>query len=306
MKTKGNLIHESIDFEVEILRKYPNVNKHILNRYLIFISKMIKKNVVKEPKITETHHILPKSDFKEFYSYYHNLVVLPTREHFVAHLILAHLLKGKHWMAVNMMADSENPFQQRKLFSINSRIYERMKMEASKYVSENITKLRTSESKEITISRVEKWKISRAKRTQEEKEISIQKRRESRSRNKDLGLHKLSERMGFKKNERSWFTDGKDNFLLLFSDPLTESLNKGRVNINCGEGTGSKWYNNGEENIRLFDGDARTELLKKGLLKKYKPSIRTKWYNDGITNYRLIPSDESIEALALKEGRILK
>jgi hypothetical protein len=85
---------------------------------------------------TETHHILPKSlggtDKSE------NLIKLTAREHFICHILLTKITKGKDRIkmlhAVIMMKAS-NKLQNR---YINSRLYEKMRIEFGKHQSKNM------------------------------------------------------------------------------------------------------------------------------------------------------------------------
>ena len=84
----------------------------------------------------EKHHIIPRSlggsDEEE------NLVLLTAREHFIAHLLLTKFTEGKDrskmvyalWRMVNS--------QQGKIYKINSRLYETIKIELSKVVSKQM------------------------------------------------------------------------------------------------------------------------------------------------------------------------
>lgn len=80
----------------------------------------------------ETHHILPKSlggDNKKS-----NLVRLTPREHYIAHLLLAKIYSGKMWYAFYMMSFGKNNRNQR-TYKVNSRLYEKAKLECSKITS---------------------------------------------------------------------------------------------------------------------------------------------------------------------------
>jgi len=85
---------------------------------------------------TETHHIIPRSlgglDTKD------NLVNLTAREHFICHWLLTKMYtgeaKGKMINAMYMMR-AESPHQKRYESKITARIYENLRTEYSRYIS---------------------------------------------------------------------------------------------------------------------------------------------------------------------------
>lgn len=98
---------------------------------------LAKNKGIKKGTYTENHHILPKSfwpQYKCFKENPWNKASLTTRQHFIAHMLLAYALGGKLWYAYFCMAKM-NINGKRDSFYINSRLYERLKNEMS-----NITK----------------------------------------------------------------------------------------------------------------------------------------------------------------------
>lgn len=140
----------------EILLKSSPLSIHYTNKYINFIEKFSLKEI--NGQYYEKHHILPVSTFPEFKKEAWNFSKLSARAHAIAHYLYALAFGGKHWISVNIIAKCENPYQQRKQFiKFNSVLYERARLEQSNVQSEITKKSRQDESKEITLSRVEKW-----------------------------------------------------------------------------------------------------------------------------------------------------
>lgn len=95
--------------------------------YDVLIAKAQARNVLHEYK--EAHHILPRcmggTDLPS------NLVNLTAKEHFIAHLLLAHIYNNsKLWVAVIMMKGKKGRY-------INSRLYEIAKKRRAKFMLGN-------------------------------------------------------------------------------------------------------------------------------------------------------------------------
>jgi len=305
MISKRKLQDGTINIREEFLIKFPKLNHHWLCRYVNFINNR-KAIHIKGNLYTETHHILPKVGFEEYYLYKSNLIELTPREHFIAHLILAYLLGGKYWFSVNLMVNAENPFQQRKAFTkINSKLLDKIRKECSVYSKEQMLKIRSEESETTKLLRVKKWKETQASKSEEEKTRSIQKQKETKQKNRERGLHKQPIKRGIGK--KSWYNDGVQNYCLLHNDPSIEILSKGRIPIKFTDvASGSKWFNNGIINIRLYPNDPRVLTFYSGVIKKENNrgiSKNTKWFNDGIKCYRLKDNDPKIVELNLKIGK---
>jgi len=76
----------------------------------------------------EKHHIVPKS--KGGTNQSSNLIWLTGREHFVAHMLLAHIYGGGMWQAAKMMKQSNK----NQIRVYNSRLYEIAKREWTNYL----------------------------------------------------------------------------------------------------------------------------------------------------------------------------
>ena len=89
---------------------------------------------------TETHHIVPRSlggaDTED------NLVILTAREHFIAHWLLSKFTvgpnKGKMIKALSLMR-SEGKYQKRYTTKITARVYENLREEHARIISEQNT-----------------------------------------------------------------------------------------------------------------------------------------------------------------------
>lgn len=82
---------------------------------------------------SEQHHIIPRSVGGTDDS--NNLVQLTAREHFIAHLLLAKIHGGALIFAAYAMCHQYNKYQKR-TYKINSHIYNTLKKEAAKILSE--------------------------------------------------------------------------------------------------------------------------------------------------------------------------
>ena len=95
--------------------------------YDALIAKAQARNVLYEYK--EAHHIVPRCMGGTNLS--SNLVDLTAREHFIAHLLLAHIYNNsKLWVAVIMMKGKKGRY-------VNSRLYEIAKKHRSKFMLGN-------------------------------------------------------------------------------------------------------------------------------------------------------------------------
>lgn len=154
-------------------------SQHHLNRYLSFISSRDSLRFTATDLI-ESHHILPCSLFKKYSNDPKNLIKLTTREHFLAHNMLAKAVGGKMWLAFTYMCDSRPLHYGRIDVKINSKTYAIAKKEASRELSKRTKINRKNESVEQKTLRVEKWKSNFSKKSQQEKDIIFAKCRETR------------------------------------------------------------------------------------------------------------------------------
>lgn len=153
------------DILLKSLLCQPN-NLHYLKRYLSFIQCFvrIRKILILDDQYLENHHIVPVSFDASLAKEVKNIVALTPREHFLAHYIFAMAYGGKHWFSVNIIALCNNPYQHRKGFIMfNSKLYEKSRKEEMKYKSLHMSDIRSKESDDKKISRVEKWKLSSKK-----------------------------------------------------------------------------------------------------------------------------------------------
>lgn len=127
----------------EILNKY---NNRWINRYIRLIE-YAKSKPIPSGTYTEKHHILPQSRYPEYKDALWNLVVVEARVHLFAHYMLANAFGGREWFSVNLMLNSENPFQQRKMFNfLHSKLFEKYKVEHIENLSITMSELRNNES----------------------------------------------------------------------------------------------------------------------------------------------------------------
>lgn len=111
------------------------VSKHNLDRYIKFISN------ISNPKdaITEQHHILPKSMGGS--NDRSNLIDLTPRQHYLAHWMLWQSYKSKEMTAAFFSMCNQNNQYQHRDFILSSKIYENLRIEFSRMISDSTRKL---------------------------------------------------------------------------------------------------------------------------------------------------------------------
>lgn len=126
-----------------------------LNRYAKFIESCLEKNKDLPLDVyTEKHHILPKSLFPEFSNlkkYRWNMAILTGRQHFIAHMML--------WKSFRNEATTYSANMMRNRFgdkNRNSRLYEQIRIEHSKYSGEKNKNFFPARDSENIILRVTK------------------------------------------------------------------------------------------------------------------------------------------------------
>lgn len=107
-------------------------NSHFLNRYVSFIERC-KYKPSGETIYTEMHHICPKAkdmfpQYKSFTDHPWNCIRLSARQHFIAHMLLWKVYNNR---SMTMTVYFINKVRYQKM---NSRLYERLKIERSLYL----------------------------------------------------------------------------------------------------------------------------------------------------------------------------
>jgi hypothetical protein len=101
--------------------------------YLTIISSIKKQNRKKGNGIYyEKHHILPVSLFPNWKNRHTNMVLLTAREHYLCHYLLWKIYQNEKMLYAFFIMNSCN-----KSIILNSKMYEKLKIEYSKNVSEN-------------------------------------------------------------------------------------------------------------------------------------------------------------------------
>lgn len=114
-------------------------NPHYLNKYIRFVKNCQIKNRNYQG-YTENHHICPKAndmfpEYVSFKDYPWNCVVLTARQHFIAHMLLWKTYRNKSMtMSFNMMKNLKE-------YKVNSKIYEKLKIERSFFMTENNSRI---------------------------------------------------------------------------------------------------------------------------------------------------------------------
>lgn len=119
-----------------ILASKPH-NSHYLNKYITFIQKCQLKNTNYNGNI-EKHHICPKAndmfpEYKSFLIYPWNKAFLTHRQHFIAHILL-----WKTYPKSYSCVDAIWGMKCRRKTHMNSRIYEKLRVEAIKNISDRM------------------------------------------------------------------------------------------------------------------------------------------------------------------------
>lgn len=115
-----------------------NHNPRYLKKYIRFIEDCLLKNQYYDG-IIEKHHICPRAMFPEYISLTENSwnrADLTPRQHFIAHLLL-----WKVYPAVNAVKAALFFISHKDGHKINSKLYEKLKIEYSVYQSEIMSKM---------------------------------------------------------------------------------------------------------------------------------------------------------------------
>lgn len=189
----------------------------------------------------EVHHIVPKSEGGSDEP--DNLVKLTAREHYVAHLLLARIYNDeKMWLAVLLMSSA------RKNYRVNSRMYAKSKIEASKIISKRQLGRKHSIETRNKISQSNKGKqISKQSRQKISKSlighIPWNKNKKSPSPSKETRCKMSIAHMGIQPNKgRKW----SDEYKRKMSESLkqlvwiTDGVHS--TKIRKGETPPSGWY----------------------------------------------------------------
>ena len=159
------------------------ISYHNLNRYIKFIESI---DTNRKLIYCERHHILPRSLFKEYENSDFNIINLTPREHFIAHLLLARAVGGKMWLAVRCMSNAKPEQLNRGEYKVNSKIYERIRIESSKILAQLAVTRRANETIEQKISRVRKWQKNFYNKSLEEKALIWKRNSQTRIKNETV------------------------------------------------------------------------------------------------------------------------
>lgn len=132
----------------QLLSSKPH-NKRYLDRYYKFIEYCKEMNINLSDCYTEAHHILPRGEFEEYSSFRENpwnRINLTARQHFIAHMLLWKCFGRTQTAAFYAMSNESD-------FSINNRIYERLKKERSILISQVLTGKKKTEDHVNKINR---------------------------------------------------------------------------------------------------------------------------------------------------------
>lgn len=264
---------------------YQNIyNKIIQNR---------RKTPLSINEYGEHHHIIPKSlggpDDET------NIIKLTAREHFLCHfcLVKMQIPNTIEWMK---MYFAFQMFKTKKLKYINSRLYERLKIQASEnyktfYSGENSSnngkKKYTNGTRDIYLCKNDIipegfYKGSCIKFNWINNGIK----------NKRLAIGEpLPENYEFgkivPKNKHIWVTNGMDTIRIKAEENIPEGYERG---TSLKSTTGKIWINNGIENKMIEKNDEIPLGYIKGKLKKSTMADRT-WYTNGTDNKMLKSTD---------------
>lgn len=156
-------------------------NPHYLKRYIKFIESC-------EPttEYTERHHICPKAkdlfpEYASFKEHPWNVKRLTARQHFIAHKMLRKIYGGSQTHALWQMIISSSKTCQRDSYNCTSRLYETVRVEHAKLISEDKERsAKISKSlRGVPKSEEQKAKQSAAMKDRPQSEESNQARREA-------------------------------------------------------------------------------------------------------------------------------
>lgn len=117
-----------------MFKSYLTDNTKYTKWYISIVDNALSKNRNKTDNCYyELHHILPKSMYPEFNKSNWNLVLLTAREHFICHYLLYKIYKNHKMSSAFMKLTRMSKGQKR---YINSRLYEKIKIEHYKLHSE--------------------------------------------------------------------------------------------------------------------------------------------------------------------------
>lgn len=124
-----------------ILSSKPH-NQHYLKRYIKFIEQCLIKNTGALPEYTERHHICPKSkdlfpEYGIFKDNSWNMARLSGRQHYIAHRIL-NLVYPWSNVVFGYKRMQTQTSKRDKTIKINSRDYEKIKLECAKKMSRSM------------------------------------------------------------------------------------------------------------------------------------------------------------------------
>lgn len=135
--------------ELTNIFKTKTINEHYAIRYLNFINQCkIYNSQLSDTKFFETHHILPKAksmfpEFANLKTHQWNSIKLSPRQHFIAHWLLWKAC-GK-FMAYAFIGMKRSSKYQNRYFKLNSKMYEKLKIEAAATQSTRIISIKTRE-----------------------------------------------------------------------------------------------------------------------------------------------------------------
>jgi len=240
--------------------------------YFDLIQKRIDNPLHKEREYCERHHIIPRSlggsDEKS------NLVNLTAREHFIAHRLLVKITEGtakrSMWWSLHRTLysrPSEVP--------LNSRDYEKFRIQWSAYLKENhhskripewnkkmseiVTKdWEDNENKRIAVSKA--FSKSHEDRKKENPEAYYENQRKNSKKGNEAVKDKWKNNKEWVENERKRMSDrvkGEKN--PMFGKKLSEDSKK----IISEKSKRKRWVHNDKESV-LIDKDLLEEYLSKG------------------------------------------
>jgi hypothetical protein len=181
----------------------------------------------------ETHHIVPRSlggtDDKS------NLVDLSAREHFICNLLLTKIVSSKDQKEKMMVAALGmclwKPKNSSRSFKINSRIFQKLKEENSRIVSNRFKGVSKEENHKLKIS-----KSSRGKHDHSGAKNPMYGKRHS-----DYVKEQSSKRLAKTNSLRKWYNNGKENKFSI--EHPGSGWNLGRIVKPTS--VGYRWYNDG-------------------------------------------------------------
>lgn len=247
--------------------------KRHLIRYVNFINSRPERDLIKNGKYFNIHHIVPKSLNGE--NSKSNLVKLTHREHYIAHMILWKTYSGKmaqaFWFMSKFCKNSKSFENLRKDFSVlYSKLYKGkpMSIEQRKKISDSCkNKIFTAETRK---------KISQ----------SLKGRKHTEEHNEKISIAKIGNlRSEESKNKQS-------NSVMGIKNPFYGKHHSEENKLKMGVNKKTIYVNKNNKNKRIKEEDVETYLENGYNIGMYRKNAKGRiWVNNGVESKMIFPNE---------------